>query len=485
MKPTPASVSLLTQFRVSLCAYTPKKKMASSTNLSLGGKRLGLIHARVQYMLEKENFNETDYEQPQIMCGYCSKKFNLDIAEHPENKKFIYYRCSGKDWICQARHECASVQDIPWKKDWLMSHETYVKKVCHAIENMEPRIALNSLHKFHEDITREQHHMVKMTQIGEICCYPTFTPFQLENGMFPLPPIGEEWSPYQIEPWGGWKQDDIRDAQWRNTEQQIYKDMVVTYVQTCHCQESQMDGEDYCTVCGEGYDKKMLYYTEDCATDEGKMKQEKPQQPHNEDGHYPMPGIPTNPHWNKFCQAMLHDASHNPIPTMSHTTQVKTLTNLTVKDTLSKIHAIAGAPDPCEWCQWRKVAFPGNDIHCTGVYKLCYFKYTMFEEVPYGLNRFASMQHQIMKSDTVKEYGKFMDRIFSVDEIQRAITLKLMIDDDIAYYYPFMSKVMACYDALILRWYWGPYVLKEKEPSTSTSESETAEEEVVIEYTQL
>lgn len=456
--------------------------MAScSLGMSLGTKRLNLIHSRVEYMLELENFDENEFEQPQVMCTYCSNKFNLDFGEHPETKKFIYYRCSGKEWICQARHECACVEEIPWNKDVLMSHKTYVHKVTKAIETMEPRIALISLHKFHQDITKEQHHMVKMTQVGEQFCYPTFTPFRLDNDMFPLPAIGQELSDYIVPPWNGLKDEVIFDAQWKNTEHHMYRDTIVTFLQTCNCLNSQMDDAERCVVCEERYERRLFYYKE------GDERLVTPEDTRKEAHNSSMPNIPSTSTWNQFSKVMNFEASCGNQAPMSFQTQMKTLNNLTVKEALTNIHAITGAPNPCDWCQWRKVTFPHSDIHCTGIYKLCYFKFTMFEEMPYGLNRYAAIQHQIMKCSTVKEYRKFMDKIFSVDEIQRAITLKLMIDDDISFYYPFMGRVMALYDALILRWYWGDRVLKETVSSTTSEDdsSDSASEAVIIEYTNM
>ena len=450
-------------------------------NRSLGAKRLSLLHSRVQYMLDQEGFDEEAYEQPQMMCHYCLDKFNLEQTEHPENKKFIYYRCSGKDWVCRARHECCNPVTIQWNREQLMSSRTYVKKICEAIDLLDPRIALISINKFHADISREQHHMVKITQVGEQMAYQTYTPFRLEDEMFPIPPVGEEWSDFQVPPSSG--KDSITTSHWKGREDMMLYDRMITWFQTCTCKNSEMDPErEVCHICLAEYVKKTVVFQEE-VQEKNKLSQAGKMQGGN--GLSKLPGIPINANWFKFTQYLCSEDDPKDKPDTSKTFnyEKQSLSHpLTVRDALEKMAEISGVPEPCNWCQWRKIAFPKVDRHCTGVYNLCYFKHAMFEELPVHLNRFGTMHHQMVKCDTVKGYQKLMDSLFSVEEVERAIAIKLMVDDDISFYYPFMSRVMACYDALIFRYYWGDKVLKKLDSSSEESDdSEIIEVEVPYE----
>ena len=432
-------------------------------------------------MLEQEGFDEECYEQPQMMCHYCLDKFNLDMMEHPENKKFVYYRCSGKDWVCRARHECSNPINISWNKDMLMGSKTYVKKISHAMETMDPRIALLSIHKFHQEICKEQHHMVKMVQVGEQMAFQTYTPFRLRDEMFPVPPIGEEWSDYDVKPWNGERDKILTPAHWKNRIDDMMTDKYSTWVQTCTCQNSQMlPDRDVCNFCLGKYVKKTVVFIQE--------EEEEEEIPTPSDGKTILPGVPINPNWFRFNQKICAEEDPNDEPHTSKTytsDEAPPINRMTPKEILQDMRQIAGVPEPCNWCQWRKIAFPKVERHCTGVYNLCYLKFSLFEDLPLALNRFGTMHHQLMKCDTVKGYQKLMNSLFDVDEVERAIQIKLMVDDDISFYYPYMGRVMACYDALIFRAYWGNKVLKKLNPSPVSTSEEDDEEEIVINLQQV
>ena len=67
-----------------------------------------------------------------------------------------------------------------------------------------------------------------------------------------------------------------------------------------------------------------------------------------------------------------------------------------------------------------------------------------------------------------------MDKIFSVDFIERAIDLKLKFDTEVIDCYPEMSPFTAMYDALLLRWYWPQALKKNKEEISSEEDKEVA-----------
>ena len=447
--------------------------MATAPVITVGQRRLGLLHARVNYMLEKMNYDEECEPVCELMCHYCSEKFTWDQTEHPENKKFVYHRCSGKEWICRARHECASPMYIQWNKEQLMSHHTYVKKINQAIQSMDPKIALFSINCFHNEVSKEQHHMVKIIQVGEQFIYHTYSPFKLEDGMFPVPPIGHEWSEFQVLPWGAGQlaSELITKAHWKNYGEEKLRDKMQTWIQVCSCPNSSMMPQEFkCTQCGTKYNERTVIYHEEMVEE------------HVLD-ECTMPGTPKQADWDKFYQVALQnecvegEKGEGSTQNSLNSVRIRHVWSLSGKELLEQIHTITGHPDPCDWCKWRKLYFPKLDVHCTGVYDLCNFKHRMFEESPYGLNRIGTMHHAIMQCHNVKDYAKLLDKIFSVNEIERAVTLKLIVDDDIAFYYPHMCKVMDCYDALIMRWYWGEHVLVNREICTTPSSSSDSSEE--------
>lgn len=443
-------------------------KMATANVITVGQRRLGLLHARVNYMLEQMDYSEEYQPGCKMMCNYCSEKFKWDNTEHPENKKFVYHRCSGMSWICKARHECASPIYIQWNKEQLMTHTTYVKKINQAIQTMDPKIALFSINCFHNEVKKEQHHMVKMVQVGEQFIYHTYSPFKLQDGMFPVPPIGNEWSEFGIIPWGAGKKASelITEAHWKNYEEKQNHEKMQTWIQVCNCANSEMVPETFkCSQCDTKYNEKAVFYQE--SVEEEQVLNE-----------CTMPGRPKEADWDKFYKvALQNECSEEEGSRQEGLNQVriKHVWSLNGLELLEQIQTITGHPNPCDWCKWRKLYFPKLEVHCTGIYDLCHFKHKFFEESPYGLNRTGTMHHAIMKCDDVKEYAKLLDKIFSVNEIERAITLKLIVDDDIAFYYPHMCKVIDCYDALIMRWYWGKNVLKTAICSTPTSTPDSSD----------
>lgn len=458
--------------------------MANASVISLGQRRLGLLHARVNYMLEKMDYDEDCYPPCQMMCPYCTDKFNWDQSEPLDNKKFVYHRCSGTDWICRARHECACPIYIQWNKEQLMTHNTYVKKINQAIQTMDPRIAMFSINCFNNEIAKEQHHMVKIVQVGEQFIYHTYSPFQLEDGMFPVPPIGHEWSAVEVLPWSAAQSASelITKAHWKNYKEEKKHDKMQTWIQVCNCANSDMVPEEFkCDKCGTNYNERTVICREE-VIEEHVLDDCK------------MPGVPKQADWDKFYKVALQneceDISHREGSNQTglNEIRIKHVWSLNGKELLEQIHTITGHPDPCEWCKWRKINFPKLEIHCSGVYDLCHFKHRMLEEAPYGLNRYGSMHHAIMKCDSVQEYARLLDKIFSVSAVERAVTLKLIVDDDIAFYHPHMCTVINCYDALIMRWYWGDNVLNKPicdTPSSSSLSSDEEEEEKELMFLSL
>ena len=63
------------------------------------------------------------------------------------------------------------------------------------------------------------------------------------------------------------------------------------------------------------------------------------------------------------------------------------------------------------------------------------------------------MMTRILMCDTLKRYAEFMNEIFKVKYIERAMQLKAIVDCQIMGIHPHMAKIIAKYDLLMYRYY--------------------------------
>ena len=126
--------------------------------------------------------------------------------------------------------------------------------------------------------------------------------------------------------------------------------------------------------------------------------------------------------------------------------------NSKFKSFLEIIDIIAGTPDPCSWCKHMKRVSPKEPVSCSGNKNLCNFRDTFFLELPRGLERESLMTRAILNCSNKFEYRELMDKVFSMNYIERCIQVKFMIDSELSALYPHMVPIIACYDALILRY---------------------------------
>ena len=111
------------------------------------------------------------------------------------------------------------------------------------------------------------------------------------------------------------------------------------------------------------------------------------------------------------------------------------------------------ANDPCFHCVWLKHKIPGKIINCTGIPKLCTMKYELFAALPPELYKESEMMTRILMCDTLQRYAEFMNEIFKIKYIERAMQLKAIVDYQIMGIHPHMAKIIAKYDLLMYRYY--------------------------------
>ena len=154
-------------------------------------------------------------------------------------------------------------------------------------------------------------------------------------------------------------------------------------------------------------------------------------------------------------------------------------------DILHVIHKLSLANNPCFHCVWLKHKIPGKIINCTGIPKLCTMKYDLFAAWPPELYKESEMMTRILICDTLQRYAEFMNEIFNVKYIERAVQLKAIVDCQIMGIHPHMAKIIAKYDLLMYRYYspvWnrnaeGKLELEEKEEGGDDEDDDYEEDD--------
>ena len=62
------------------------------------------------------------------------------------------------------------------------------------LKNQQPKDAVYNIEHFHLELTKKMPHLMKTTQLAQFLIYSNYIPFQLTEGIFPVPPIGEEFT---------------------------------------------------------------------------------------------------------------------------------------------------------------------------------------------------------------------------------------------------------------------------------------------------
>ena len=66
--------------------------------------------------------------------------------------------------------------------------------LMHILENQQPKDAVYKIEHFNLELTKKMPHLMKTTQLAELLIYSKYIPFQLTEGIFPVLPIGEEFT---------------------------------------------------------------------------------------------------------------------------------------------------------------------------------------------------------------------------------------------------------------------------------------------------
>ena len=456
-------------------------------NSNLGKKRLSLIHARVDYMCEKSNFNNENAHELKLrdMCSYCEMQHELDISDTIDLRLEFYLKCSGLPWLCKARHDTMRRKTISFNSNELMTQKTYIKKIVSCLENLPALTAMFSIDDFHERICQEQIHMVKMSHVGEMVVYSTYTPYTVPNDILPLPPVGEEMVDHTVKSMY-YDAVKVKMPYFRERRDVITDEHIYSWVQKCSCANSRIIfRSENCNICSTPYEKRteVIKHKQESAES---LKQEEEKMDDESDTSIEVESI--QPNWEAFFQSWKEERENLFKTGMSarqkelNMIRAHALVNAKCQDLLSIIDTVTGIPDPCSHCQWLKTNYPTKEIHCTGSLQVCKFKFHFFMEWPLGLSKYCHLNNVIMKCSNRYEYSNLMDKLFSVKYIERAMQLKRLVDDDLVRLYPGLIPVINYYDCLLYRWYW-PHSLHKVvdgvvEYDVSSEEEEEEEEDV-------
>ena len=107
-------------------------------------------------------------------------------------------------------------------------------------------------------------------------------------------------------------------------------------------------------------------------------------------------------------------------------------------------------------------------------------KYELFAAWPAELYKGSEMMTRILMCDTLQRCAEFMNEIFTIKYIERAMQLKAIVDCQIMSIHPDMAKIIAKHDLLMYRYYspvWnrnveGKLELEEKEEEEEDKEKE-------------
>ena len=177
-------------------------------NLTMGEMRLLFIHIRVQYLclnyLDEENMDEFKYKP---LCDYCEMKLDMsggkrgNELEVAPRCKTLFVPCSGVGWLCRARQRLINATHIHWESEGQMTTKKIYKMILmHILKNQQPKDALYNIEHFNLELTKKMPHLIKTTQLAEFLIYSNYIPFQLTEEIFPVPPIGEEFTDAYVPP---------------------------------------------------------------------------------------------------------------------------------------------------------------------------------------------------------------------------------------------------------------------------------------------
>ena len=70
----------------------------------------------------------------------------------------------------------------------------------HILKNQQPKDDVYNTEHFNLELTKKIPHLMKTTWLAEFLIYSNYIPFQLTEAIFPVPPLGEEYTDEYVPP---------------------------------------------------------------------------------------------------------------------------------------------------------------------------------------------------------------------------------------------------------------------------------------------
>ena len=140
------------------------------------------------------------------LCDYCEMKLDMsggkrgNELEVAPRCKTLFVQCSGVGWLCRARQRLINATHIHWESEGQMTIKKIYKILMHILKNQQPKDVLYNIEHFNLELTKKMPHLIKTTQLTEFLIYSNYIPFQLTEGIFPVPPVGEEFTDAYVPP---------------------------------------------------------------------------------------------------------------------------------------------------------------------------------------------------------------------------------------------------------------------------------------------
>ena len=115
--------------------------------------------------------------------------------------KALFVQCSGVGSLCRARQRLINMTQIHWEShDQMTTKKIYNMIPIHILKNQQPKDAVYNIEHFNLELTKKMPHLIKTTQLAEFLIYSIYIPFQLTEGIFPVPPFGEKYTDEYVPP---------------------------------------------------------------------------------------------------------------------------------------------------------------------------------------------------------------------------------------------------------------------------------------------
>ena len=90
---------------------------------------------------------------------------------------------------------------IHWESHGQMTtKKIYNIILMHILKNQQPKVAVYNIEHFNLELTKKMSHLMKTTHLAEFLIYSNYIPFKLAEGIFPVPPFGEEYTDECVPP---------------------------------------------------------------------------------------------------------------------------------------------------------------------------------------------------------------------------------------------------------------------------------------------